>query len=363
VAKRFGDKPTLADVAAAVGLSPAAVSMALRGKVGVSETTRARVIAAARALEYRRLTAVSRQNKKPMTVGLVIKTRQGDAPEANHFYAPIMAGIDESCRTNRMNLVVETMLVDEHYYPIEVPRIVTDRTCDGLIVVGAHLSRATADILRAAPPAVLVDAYTEDGAFDSVLADNVGGARTAVAHLISQGHRNIAILATDPRAFPSILERRRGYEQVIAKAGLTPYYIDGPYWRWETAAVVGVSYLQAHPEITAVFCSHDAVALTLLNAARKAGISVPEQLSVVGFDDIDPARFASTALTTMAVDNSGMGRIAVTLLAHRLEFGNECVTQARIRPTLVERETTRAIGPAAQPEQVAPAVLVDPIPA
>jgi len=341
---------TLADVAQAVGCSSAAVSLALRGERGVSDATRSRIVEAARALGYRPPAGASRKRQKPMTIGLVIKAVHGDSPEANRFYAPVMAGIEESCRAHHMDLMLATMPVDQDYYPIEVPRLVTDRTCDGLIVVGAHLSAATAEILRGAPPSVLVDAYSEDDAFDSVATDNVGGARTAVEHLVARGHREIAILGTAPQAFPSILQRRRGYEQIMAENGLRDHYIDTPYWPPESAGAVGVSYLQSHSEITAVFCANDAVAVALLQAARQAGISVPGRLSVVGFDDIDLAGFVSPALTTMSVDKVGMGRIAVTLLAHRLELGKECVTQTLVRPQLIERESTRALEPAARPK-------------
>ncbi|MGD0018022.1 MAG: LacI family DNA-binding transcriptional regulator [Candidatus Limnocylindrales bacterium] len=359
--KRLGQKPaTLADVAAAVSLSPAAVSLALRGKDGVSEATRRRVVEAARALGYQPLAGASRQHQKPMTIGLVINPVHGGTQEANRFYAPVIAGIQGSCRSHHMDLMLATMPVDQHQYPIELPRIVTNRTCDGLIVVGAHLSQATAEILRTAPPAVLVDAYAEDDPFDSVVMDNVGGARTMVEHLVSRGHRDIAILATEPQAYPSILERRRGYGQALTEAGLSPHYIDALYWQPESAAVAALAYLNAHPDVSAVFCANDLVAVALLQAARQAAISVPGRLSVVGFDDIDLAGFVSPALTTMAVDKVGMGRIAVTLLAHRLEIGKECVTQTFVRPTLVERETVRTLEPVAPPGEAAPALHLDP---
>ena len=341
--RRLKQSATLADIAAAVGLSPAAVSLALRGKAGVSDTTRARVVEAATSLGYRPSAGVSRSRQKPLTIGLMIKTAPGFAPEANPFYAPVVAGIEASCRTHDMNLMFASLPVDEYNYPIEVPPIITDRTCDGLIVVGAHLSQATAEILQAASPAVLVDAYSEAYAFDSVETDNVGGARTAVEHLVSRGHRNIAILATEPQAFPSILHRRRGYEQALAEAGLTPHYIDAAYLRWEMAGAVGVDYLKAHPEVSAVFCANDIVAVALLQAARKAGISVPGRLSVVGFDDIYLAEFVSPALTTLAVDKVGMGCLAVTLLARRLELGRGYVTQTFVRPVLLVRESTRSV--------------------
>jgi LacI family transcriptional regulator len=361
VPKRFGHKvTTLADVAAAVGLSPAAVSLALRGKPGVSEGTRTRAVEAARALGYRPVAGVSRQHLNPMTVGLVINPDHGGVQEANRFYAPVIAGIQASCRSHHMDLMLATMPVDLHQYPIELPRIVTNGTCDGLIVAGAHLSPALSANFRTAPPTILVDAYAEGHPFDSVVMDNVGGARTAVQHLVSLGHRKIAILATEPQAYPSILERRRGYEQVLAEEGLTPYYIDAEYWLPEAAAATGIEWIKAHPDITAMFCANDLVAVAFLQLARQEGIAVPDRLSVVGFDDIDLARFISPALTTMAVDKVGMGRLAVTLLSHRLEVDKECITMTSVRPTLVERESTRALEPVAAPSETDVALHLDP---
>lgn len=341
VAKRSGQKgTTLADVAAAVGLSPAAVSLALRGKQGVSEATRERVNEAARTLGYISPITVTRQHGKPLTIGLVIKSVQGDSPEANRFYAPVMAGIEESCRLHRMDLMLATMPVDSQYQPLEVPRIATDRTCDGLIIVGAHLPPTMAAILEQAPPAILVDAYSEDDAFDSVATDNVGGARAAVRYLIDKGHRNIAVLGTEPDAYPSIAQRRRGYDQTMSEAGLTSRYLDAPYWHPDSAAIAGVSYLRSHPDVTAIFCANDAVGVALLQAMRQAGMRVPDQVSIIGFDDIDLAGFVSPALTTMSVDKVGMGRMAVTILAHRLEHGKiGGITQTLIRPQLMERES------------------------
>jgi LacI family transcriptional regulator len=343
---------TLADVAAAVGLSPAAVSLALRGKAGVSDATRHRVMEAARSLGYRPVPVVARQRQKPMTIGLVIKAVHGDSPETNRFYAPVISGIEETCRSRGLDLMLATMPVDQHYFPVEVPRIVTDRTCDGLVVVGAHLSRATSDILEAAPPSVLVDAYAEDDPFDSVCADNIGGARAAVAHLLANRHRNIAILGTEPQSYPSILQRRQGYEQTMTDAGLNPRFIDSPYWPPEMAASIGVEYIRGHPDVTALFCANDTVAIAFIQAALQAGIDIPGRVSVVGFDDIDLASFVSPMLTTMAIDKVGMGRIAVTLLAHRLELGKECVSHTFIRPVLISRQSVRQLEPSPEREPV-----------
>lgn len=334
---------TLADVAAAVGVSKAAVSLALRGKPGVSETTRQRIVDASRSLGYRPLSHTTRHHQGPLTVTLVIRALHGDSPGANQFYGPVLAGVEERCRRLHIRLMLAIMPVDQYNHPIEVPHSVTDRLSDGLIFVGAHFATALSPLLEGAPPTVLVDAYAEEGEFDTVETDNILGGRAAVEHLVSRGHRNIAILGTDPAAFPSILLRRRGYEQAMAEAGLTPRYIDAPYYEHEAAAAAAISYLCANPSVTALFCANDLVAITFILAAKQAGISVPERVSVVGFDDIDLAGFVSPSLTTMAVDKAAMGRLAVTLLAHRIDVGEECVTSTLVRPQLIERESVRAI--------------------
>ena len=162
----------------------------------------------------------STRRMKSVTIGLIIKAPVGDAPEANRFYAPVMAGIEELCRVRDIDLLFAAMPVDADYHPIEVPRLVTDRATDGLIIIGAHLSRGTASALVDWPPSILVDAYAEDASVDSVVSDNVGGARTAVEHLIAQGHRDIALVGARPDSFPSVVQRRRGYEQAMAEAEL-----------------------------------------------------------------------------------------------------------------------------------------------
>ena len=334
---------TLADVAQAAGVSPAAASLAIRGEPGVSRETRDRVVEHARRLGYRGISRTTARRARQVTVGLIIKAPHGDAPGVNRFYAPVMAGIEEICRIREVDLLFAAMPVDAQYYPLEVPRLVTERSCDGLIVIGAHLSHGTTALLEDGPPAILVDAYAEDLAFDSVVSDNVGGARVVVEHLISRGHREIAIVGSRPDSFPSILQRRRGYEQAIGEAGLRPHFVDVAHVPPEAAAPVALAYIAEHPEVTAAFCCNDDVAVALIQAAQAAGIDIPGALSVAGYDDIDLARFVTPQLTTMAVDKLGMGRLAVTLLLHRLEFGQSAMTQAFIRPRLVDRASVRRI--------------------
>jgi LacI family transcriptional regulator len=330
---------TLADVARDAGVSPAAVSLAIRGEPGVSRETRDRVVEAARRLGYRSAGRSAGRRARQVTLGLIIKAPNGEVPQANHFYSPVMAGIEEICRLRDIDLLFAAMPVDDEYYPIEVPRLVTERATTGLIVIGAHLSLGTTSLLEDGPPAVLVDAYAEDLLFDSVVSDNIGGARAGVEHLIAAGHREIALVGSRPDSFPSILQRRRGYEQAIAEAELRPHVIDVPHVPPDLAAAAALAYVEAHPEVTAAFCCNDDVAVSLIHGAQQAGIDVPSGLSVIGYDDIDLASYVSPRLTTLAVDKIGMGRLAVTLLLNRLEFPSAAPVQAITRTRLVERDS------------------------
>lgn len=336
-------KITLADVARDAGVSQAAASLAIRGEPGVSRETRERVLATARRIGYRGVSRSPTRRMKSVTIGLIIKAPVGDAPEANRFYAPVMAGIEELCRVRDIDLLFAAMPVDDDYHPIEVPRLVTDRATDGLIIIGAHLSAGTASALVDWPTAILVDAYAEDASVDTVVSDNTGGARQAVEHLIANGHREIAIAGARADSFPSIVQRRRGYEQAMTEAELRPRVIDVAHVPPEAAAAAALGYLEANPEVTAIFAANDAVAVEIIRAAQRAGRKVPGDLSVVGYDDIDLARFVTPQLTTLAVDKLGMGRLALTLLLHRLEFPDDALVQAVVRTSLVERGSVASV--------------------
>jgi DNA-binding LacI/PurR family transcriptional regulator len=286
---------------------------------------------------YRGVARVQPRSARTVTIGLIIKAPKGDAPEVNRFYAPVMTGVEEMCRARGVDLLFASMPVDDTYHPLEVPRLVSDRGCSGLVVIGTHLSSGTAAMLEGGPPVVLVDAYAEDRDLDSVVSDNVGGARVAVDHLRALGHREIVLVGTQPDAFPSILQRRRGYLEAIAEAGLRSHLVDASHIQPMLAAEATVGYLATHPEVTAAFCSNDEVACAVIEAVRRTGAEMPRRLSVVGFDDVDMARFVSPQLTTLAVDKVGMGRMAVNLLLHRLEHRGDAPIQALLRPRLVER--------------------------
>lgn len=326
---------TLDDVATTAGVSRAAASLALRGKPGVAEGTRQRILDVAGELGYR-IRALPTSSVSG-GIGLLVKSKPVDVGSTNAFYAPVIAGISRACADLELDLRLDGLAVDERFDPIEVPRMIQATDIDGLIILGAYLSARTADLLGG-QPLVLVDGYAEDpAAFPSVLSDNVGGAAQATRHLIGLGHSRIAMVGSTPTSFPSILGRRKGYTEAMTAAGLEPRYVDAAHDEGEQCQR-GVSELLARdPGVTALVASNDFVALTLLGELRD---QVPGRLSLVGFDDIEAAGMVRPQLTTVAIDKQAMGRLAVSLLRHRIANPDDPSFTAVERAQLVVRGST-----------------------
>lgn len=329
--------PTLADIAARAGVSIAAVSLALRGKSGVAADTRKRVMEHAAELGYRGRTGAGAD--ADVTIGLLLKSRPGDQGNVNAFYGPVVAGITEAARTAGVDVLLDALPVDVDYRPIEIPKLVTAGTTSGLIVLGASLTAETSTALGS-QPIVLVDGYTaEPERHVSIVTDNLAGADAATSYLIDRGHRHVALVGTTPDAFPSIQERRSGYLTAMRRSGLQVRCIDHHYEQARDCADLLVAAIRADPTLTAAFCANDTVALACLAQVRAAGVDVPGEFSIVGFDDLDAAALVSPGLDTMAIDKSAMGRLAVRLLRHQLEWPTDPPIVAMQRPHLVRRHS------------------------
>jgi LacI family transcriptional regulator len=336
----------MADIAEQSGVSLSTVSLVLRDKPGASTETRQRVMEVARELGY-----ISRNQTGPYTpaltnLGLILKADPDRIPEANKFYSQVVAGIEMACRRRQANLLYATMTVDEDSHPLELPRIlVEEASVDGLLLVGALLNGALIQVVdRHSTPVVLVDAYATTDRYDAVVSDSFGGAYQAVTHLIECGHRHIGLVGSHPDAFPSIQERRGGYTQALKDNGISECHIaECHHVNTEEIVEATTALLRSTPQITAIFGVNDEVTLTVMGAARELGREVPDDLSLVGFDNIDLASCVSPPLTTMHVDKIGMGRLAVQLLVNRIEHPETSPVQAVVRPRLIKRSSVRTI--------------------
>lgn len=339
---------TLEEIARESGVSLATVSLVLRDKPGVNAETRRRVLETARDLGYRKKRSTEQASQKDIQqIGVVMKARADDIPQSNPFYSPVLAGIEFVCRKQHINLLYATVPVDAENHVAELPRILQEQAMDGMLLVGTFVDTTLAQIIHHdAQPIVLVDAYIAENGYDSVITDNFAGAYQAVSYLIDKGHRDIGLVASLPHSYPSISERRRGYIQALADRGIAACYFADSHLRRADAAEATLQLLEDSPHITALFCCNDDTAIGVLQALQSAGRRVPEDISLIGFDDTDPAAYVVPALTTMQVDKVGLGRIAVQLLMNRIEMPDAGLVTSIIRPLLIERQSVQGPRPA-----------------
>jgi len=341
----MSQRVTLEDVARRSGVSPATVSLVLREKPGINDETRRRVLDAARELGYRKKPAADPLAAQALQqIGVVMRARVNDPPRANPFYGPVLAGIEMACRARQINLLYATVPVDEDNHPTELPRLLQQDQLQGLLLVGAFVDTTIAKLMqRRSTPTVLVDAYAMGNNYDSVVSDNYRGAYQAVDYLIQRGHRHIGVVGGTPNTYPSIEERRRGYQQALRDRGIAEQYLADSHVDAHDAVRAALALLQPSPQITALFCCNDDSAIELMRALQASERRVPDAISLIGFDDIDLAAQVIPALTTMHIDTVGMGRLAVQLLRNRVEFPAAGLVTTVLRPTLIERQSVRTL--------------------
>lgn len=340
-------KVTIEDVARRSDASITTVSMVLRDKPGIGAETRQRVLAVARELGYQRRVPLETSARKSLNVGMILRSRvrspKESMPSVNDFYSWVVTGIETAARAHRMNLLYATLPVDDANRPLDIPHHLLDQSLDGVMIVGSFSADTVAELVSArATPAVLVDGPAVPSRHDAVVSDNEGGASDAVRHLISMGHRNIALLGPDPRLDPNFNQRRDGYRLALAEGGLPAHDIQvrqsGPGAIDEAISEA----LNRNPKLTAVFACNDLFAIDAIGALRQIGRVVPDDVSVMGFDDIERAEQVTPRLTTMAVDKVTMGRLAVLMLNQRLDWPDASPALTSLRPSLRIRDSVRA---------------------
>ncbi len=335
---------TLADVAEKSNVSISTVSLVLRNKGNIPQETRQRVLDAARQVGYRVKAAPGRisDGTAPLrTIGVLAKANEGDSPLANPFYSQVISGIEEASRQRGINMLLAILPTDKNNYPLEIPRLLSEDHAEGLLLLGALVDRPLELMLdQKEAPVVLVDAYAPYREYDSVVSDNYHGMYQAVSHLISCGHREIALIGTGNSTFPSIVERREGYLQALKDFSLAPHCLDCWYERDAVARTLQ-AHIADYPNVTAIVGINDETALESVRALQSMGRRVPDDISVIGFDDIALSGLSNPALTTMQVDKRGMGQNAVELLVWRLRNPTLAPMTLMMRARLVERESVR----------------------
>jgi len=330
-------------VAELADVSIGTVSRVLNNKPGVSEPTRQRVLAVAQELGYAAPKRVPVGRSQITHLGLLIRPTEPD-PVSNPFYSDIYHSVEQSCRDLQINLSFSALDMSGNRLR-SLPALTNDERISGLILVGAIPEAVIESLLRALQlrhgnngfPLVLVDDWFPRRAWDAVVIDNAGGASLAVEMLTRCGHRHITLIGGPDH--PSIVERTNAYMQTMLQSGLKPLIVSADGLDPQDGEAAVSEILREQPTTTAIVCSNDSQAVGALRRLNEMGCAVPEDLSVVGFDDIAMAELTLPRLTTIRVDRVAMGRSAVELLLNHIRMPERAPIKCVVGVTLVERDS------------------------
>lgn len=327
----------LVDVAELAGVSIGTASQALNNKNGVSPDTRQRVLEAAEKLGYLQQVRIPTASISSVsTIGVLMRDNRQE-PSNNPFYSQVLAGAERECQRQKVNMMYASIDVDDYSRAQAWPPML-DQELDGLLIIGAFLQETITEISQQTRlPIVLVDAYTVTNTYDSIVINNINGAYNAVSHLIEQGHRHIGLIGSAPNAYPSIRERRKGYERALKVHDIAETYIKETRLKRDEAYHATISLLKNAPQITAIFACNDDTAIGVMRGARELGREIPHDLSVIGFDDIDLSQEVVPPLTTMHVDKVLMGALGVRQLVDRATDPERPILTLSLGTQLIER--------------------------
>lgn len=336
-------RATIKDIARALDVNIGTVSRALNNKAGVSADLRKKIARKAAEMNYRpNGHARGLVTQRTESIGL-LSGAETSAFLANPFYAGIFAGIEAETREHNYALMFASATSEAGISDGQLPKFIVEHRVDGLLVVGAVEESVIRALQESNHSFILVDYHLPGEDLETVVTNNVRGGRTATEHLISLGHQRIAFVGGTPLDHGNFHERLVGYREALEAARI-PYREDFV----RGGEIVGgydgtLALLDQFPEITAIVACNDANALAAISALRVRGLKVPEDVSVIGFDDIPAAQEAWPPLTTMRVDRFAMGRKAAQRLLEKLEEGDAAAPHQIVFPAeLIARSSTGA---------------------
>ncbi len=359
--KKTGNQPNIRDVAKLAQLSPTTVSLALRNHDSIPLETRERVLAAAAELNYQykpRITKSSRKEEPPSIQSLLyVVNDYGDRPLlANPFYGAILNGAVAVSQT--FNAYVHPVIL-QHDHPVNSP--LPERLCNkpnGIMMASPYPPALVKQVASAADcPMVLIDNLIPGSPYDTIMNDDFGGAYQATQYLLNLGHRYIFMImgqlkkpGVSPSIPPSVADRYRGYTAAMLDGGYTPFpAIDLPLTYDQTGPDRKdlpqwlSNLLSRSPRPTALFCNIDFYAAHIISALNMIGYRVPDDISVMGFDDLDISQMIHPQLTTVQVNRSGMSQAAVERLVARMNGDDRPPMIIHVGARLIVRESTAPV--------------------
>jgi len=330
---------SIKEIAREANVSPSTVSKALNKRKDVSESTRQKIIKIAESHNFvPNALGKNLKNQKTENVG-VIFCRESQPLSGNPFYSRVLEGIEAELAINNFNLVLHLLPND---YKGTLPKMLREGQVEGVILAGVMRPDFIERLRELDIKVVLVDPKITIGDLSQVLIDNEHGAFQAVQHLIRSGHRRIGFISGDLERM-SFIQRFKGYKKALLYNKIT--------FEEELVQTGGLEQGYQHMENllrlkdipTAIFAANDINALYAYKAIKDNGLNIPEDISLVGFDDIEMSKISSPPLSTIRVYKEEMGSIAVRILLEALNTEKYKPVTTLVPTRLVERESVYRI--------------------
>lgn len=333
---------TAQDVAKEAGVSPTTVSFVLNNVEGVNirEDTRARVLEAAKNLNYHPNSSAQKMARgKTYVIGLILR-QNTDQAYADLFLPQVMEGISFITRQNGYQILFFPLPPEEKEEGFL--KLIHERHVDGLIVSGPTEDDRILDDLYKNGTAIVLLGQMKGSPIPYADIDNLNAAAKAVRHLVNSGHKRIGFISNAPLTYTSSSARLEGYKQVLEESGLA--YDENLVQIADRTPQEGYqamsAMLQADPLPSAVFVASDTVAVGCLHALSEKGLRIPDDMAIIGFDDIPISKFLNPSLSTIHLPAFSLGQAAAGLLIQQLENGTNIQEEIILKNKLIIRDST-----------------------
>lgn len=335
-------KTIMQDIAKIAGVSPGTVSNALNDRKGVGKDTKAKIIKIAEEMGYFRNT----KKNEGKVIRLIKYKKNGHVVADTPFFSSLIEACEKECRKNGYELLISQVVYGEHTKE-DVYKIVNHHKIDGILLLATEMDEGDFKYFDGIEiPIVVIDSYFKEVNYDYVAINNTKGAYSATKYLIDKGHENIGLLGSNIE-IKNFKYRFEGYKKTLETFNLefnesNNVYVDptieGAYNDFKT-------YLEKNRNNlpTAFFALNDIIALGAIKAMNEEGINVPNDVSLVGFDDIPFSSYSSPGVTTVKVHTKIMGRTAVKRLMESIENDIEITLKIEINTELIERESVKSL--------------------
>jgi len=334
---------TIKDVAKEANVSIATISYVINNKEeNLSKETIERVNAAIKKLNYiPNMSARSLASKKSNLLGVVIPQTEVNKQIMlnNPFYSEFISGIEYTARLEGYHIIMSGVEIDKSYLDISVKR-----NLDGIIILGMYPQEFYNELKKSQIPIVLVDSYCNDHYFHSVQINDRYGGYIATKYLLEKGHRNIGLVTGKIKKEGVSEKRYLGYKDALAefKVPFNPNYVFEGIVDYEYGLSVAEKIMK-NKDITAVFATADILAIGLMKRLKSAKVRIPDDISVIGFDDIYITKFIDPGLTTVKQNIYKKGETAVKLILNCINKKLTSKQEIILPIEIVERESVKEI--------------------